>query len=398
MKKQTLINFVYLFFATLWVPLREFYIKIDGANRIVFHVIILVFFTNLQKKTFQKAVFKNSIVRIWSIWVLYAIVNTSLQDGFGEQGVLFGSVLMIIQPWVTLQVVIYEYLKNERKLVTYLVPLIFLTGIVYLLNLNSLEISSTIRNRDVAFGNGEAILMTILVAVTSLAWLKGYVSSRKVIVVVLLSLFMIIYISTRKAFVASLFILVVTAIIKFEMNLKNVVIFIFFSLGVIIGATYTLQNTALGERFRNIEVEGEQFNKSEIDALKYLGDRAVQYSVAPKYFVEKPFFGIGLSNYVTKTPSAYKLHSELLVQIVELGVLGFILYLIFQYNIASKLIRLKRKTGAKKRLQFLLSAWLVIMFFSVTTWTYQFNKYFILYAIIIAEIIKYENSYTYKNR
>ena len=42
-----------------------------------------------------------------------------------------------------------------------LIPLIFITGLIYVANLTSISITTT-RNRDVSFGNGEAILMTIL--------------------------------------------------------------------------------------------------------------------------------------------------------------------------------------------------------------------------------------------
>ena len=377
-----------------WAPLRDFYLNVDGANRILVFVTIIAFLLNISRKSFVNIVFKNSIVKIWTLWVVYAIINTAIQDGFGDQGVLFGSVLYIIAPLLTMQIVIYEYLKNEKVVFKYLIPLIFITGLIYVANLTSISITTT-RNRDVSFGNGEAILMTILIFITCLAYKKKYYTLKALSVVVSLSFFMIIFISTRKAFIASFFIIIVTVVSDFRFNVKNIVLLFVFSISIYSGTKLVFDKTALGERFSNIEKEGERFNKSDIEALKYLGDRAVQYSTAPKYFMQSPLFGLGLSNYSKNTPSAYKLHSELLVQLVELGIVGIFLYFVFNYKIA---LRLKKYKKNNNLFQFLLYGWIIIMFFSISTWTYQFSKYFMLFGILIAEIIKYENRYTLKNR
>lgn len=377
-----------------WAPLRDFYLKVDGANRILVFVTIIAFLLNISRKSFVNIVFKNSIVKIWTLWVVYAIINTAIQDGFGDQGVLFGSVLYIIAPLLTMQIVIYEYLKNEKVVFKYLIPLIFITGLIYVANLTSISITTT-RNRDVSFGNGEAILMTILIFITCLAYKKKYYTLKALSVVVSLSFFMIIFISTRKAFIASFFIIIVTVVSDFRFNVKNIVLLFVFSISIYSGTKLVFDKTALGNRFMNIKEEGERYNKSDLEILNYLGDRAVQYSTSPKYFLESPLFGIGLRNYVNKTPSKYKLHSELLVQLVELGIVGIFLYFVFNYKIA---LRLKKYKKNNNLFQFLLYGWIIIMFFSISTWTYQFSKYFMLFGILIAEIIKYENRYTLKNR
>lgn len=377
-----------------WAPLRDFYLKVDGANRILVFVTIIAFLLNISRKSFVNIVFKNSIVKIWTLWVVYAIINTAIQDGFGDQGVLFGSVLYIIAPLLTMQIVIYEYLKNEKVVFKYLIPLIFITGLIYVANLTSISITTT-RNRDVSFGNGEAILMTILIFITCLAYKKKYYTLKALSVVVSLSFFMIIFISTRKAFIASFFIIIVTVVSDFRFNIKNIVLLFVFSISIYSGTKLVFDKTALGKRFMNIKEEGERYNKSDLEILNYLGDRAVQYSTSPKYFLESPLFGIGLRNYVNKTPSKYKLHSELLVQLVELGIVGIFLYFVFNYKIA---LRLKKYKKNNNLFQFLLYGWIIIIFFSISTWTYQFSKYFMLFGILIAEIIKYENRYTLKNR
>ncbi|MFT4800548.1 MAG: hypothetical protein ACI93N_000307 [Flavobacteriaceae bacterium] len=391
MKVNSILNYIYIIIAILWNPVREFFINIDGANRTIIIITILVCLLNIQKKSFI-TLFKYSTVKIWGIWVLYATLNSWLQGSFDEHGLFMTAMLLVVHPYVTMLIVMHEYIKNEKKLLQLLIYTYVCFGLLYISNLTGFQISSDERVIE-SFGNGQAISMTVLIFIACLAWKNGYINKVKLSFVLFISLFMIVYISTRKAFAGSMFLILVTILSSMNFKLISIIKTVVIISVLLVPVTYVLDNTVIGERFNNIEEEGNRYNKSDIDALKYLGDRAIQYSAAPKYFFENPISGIGLTNYVNKTPSYYKLHSELLVQLVELGLIGFFLFVSFHYKIASSLLEYIKKTkNINGQAFYLLCGWILVIFLSFTTWTYQFNKYFIIYGILIGELIKYENS------
>ena len=57
--------------------------------------------------------------------------------------------------------------------------------------------------------------------------------------------------------------------------------------------------------------------------------RAIQYEFGYEKFLENPYFGIGLNNYKQFDGYNLVLHSEYLVQLIENGLVGFILFFLF---------------------------------------------------------------------
>ena len=114
--------------------------------------------------------------------------------------------------------------------------------------------------------------------------------------------------------------------------------------------------------------------------------RAIQYVYSIQYFIDNPILGIGLGNYQAYDIFNLVLHSEFLVQLVECGLIGFGLFILFNLSIYRKIKFLKIK---KVKSLFKLY-YIIYVFLCLGTWTFNIMIFWIVPPIIIA-ILNFEN-------
>ena len=391
MKILSLVNRFYLIFVVLWYPVRTYYLKFDAANRSIAFLTILIFFLNVRARSFR-IVISDKRIKVWFIWVIYTSSHCFLvgSASMKEQGIVISVLLWVVHPMIVMLVVCFEYLKDERGIIRLLTFTLAGFLLVHLLN-SGLGARDELRGERF-FANGEAVTAAILVMIAALGWIKGHLTSKGALIVVSLSLFVIVAIATRKAFFASGLILVVVLILKSTSRSSYRLTSIIVLISGLFAFTYVLDSTSVGDRIRYTFEEGDRYNESSLLLLNTLGDRAGWYSTAFEYLEINPIFGLGLNNHLEYSNSRYRIHSEILVQSIELGLIGFILWAFFNYLFMSALFKIK----GSNRLLFYI--WCALISFSFTTWMYQFEKYYIVYGLLIGAIIQYENRHTLRVR
>jgi O-antigen ligase len=127
--------------------------------------------------------------------------------------------------------------------------------------------------------------------------------------------------------------------------------------------------------------------------------RAIQYAEALEVFKKSPFFGIGDSMFI---PTSYQLfpqgvmtyfpeevHSGLLLMLIERGLLGGIVYLIFMLFLLKKIKKTKLHSSTKSVLYSGLIVGLVMMFF------HPEKNFFSLFVLLTMAILENKNDYKF---
>ena len=111
--------------------------------------------------------------------------------------------------------------------------------------------------------------------------------------------------------------------------------------------------------------------------------RAIQYVNGLEVFYDNNITGIGLNNYKQFDEWNLVLHSEYLVQLVENGLIGFSLYIIFILSIINKLLKLRKIQAIKKESQIYLLYYFCLIILSFGTWTYSIILFWIIISLSI---------------
>jgi O-antigen ligase len=117
-----------------------------------------------------------------------------------------------------------------------------------------------------------------------------------------------------------------------------------------------------------------------------MGDRAFMYDCGWDLFLEHPLTGIGLLNFRLQNALGIDLvlHSEYMVQICECGIIGSILFLIFYYGMAKRIIQLLISGENRQDTLVLLATFVGFLMMSFFAWTYTSIYYFVFFGFIYA--------------
>ena len=146
-----------------------------------------------------------------------------------------------------------------------------------------------------------------------------------------------------------------------------------------LSVTYILQNTMMGERFQSIEDDAEVYNTTNYGILSLLGDRAFFYIEGWELFLKSPICGIGINNFMQVAKYPMPIHSEYMVQLVENGIVGFVLYLFFVWSLFYTTNKLCDIGFRRLALGWIMS----VLFISFTSWVYDMSHFYIIFGLII---------------
>lgn len=372
------LNIFFLGYVILWPLFFNFILPIDGAGRIYMLIAAFMMLFNLPHRKFIE-VFKEPIVWIWFLWILYTIINW-FRAGYKPNGDIstWSFIFMyLIMPWLSMYVAIYES-RIRPKLLLKNLNLFFFIYVLFgfLFQINS---SGGDERGGNILGNTLPLVSLCLVFMSCLLYNLKLRRMPFLITSIILSTLCIMMVATRKAFAGELLILsaFIYSNVK-KINAKNIIGLILAGFALYFSVTYILNNSMLGERFMNISEHAEIYNKSESRLLSLLGDRAYFYITGWDLFKQNPLCGIGINNYMAVTLYPMPIHSEYMVQLTENGIIGVILFVLFVIKFGS---RIASVTNSKMRR--MLNGWLIcILFISFTSWIYDMPQYYIIYGVV----------------
>ena len=124
-----------------------------------------------------------------------------------------------------------------------------------------------------------------------------------------------------------------------------------------------------------------------------MGSRAQYYVYGFDIFKENKLFGVGLYNYKIYNPAnTQPNHVEIMIQLCELGIVGFSLFILFNFWILKHLINCwKNDVKSRKHTEAYIVSYLSVFSLYFVAYTYMNILIALFLGITIAHIIETEN-------
>ena len=406
MKHLYYFNTICIYILLLYQMLTTLVVNIDLRGRIVSLTLLLCVIINVfNNKLWTKLLCSKPII-IWFIWCTYTTINIVLQghksyiDVNGDFVIYENDVFylqIIFRQLVIMVTIAWLFIYNEKKLITH-VSFIFIISALLILLFDS--------NRDwggdsrfgAQIGNNGALMMVTLIFILLMSLSKKYINKYVALVFILVAIFIIFAIQTRKALVAVFIIFTISYLSNVKK--KSPITWFLIPIGLLLIGyiiNFVMDNTAIGSRFATLEDQGEVSNITNIPLLNIFGDRALHVYLGWNIWLDNPIFGVGLCNapYYSKLP--YIFHQEYIGELSENGIIGFYLLVLFYFFIIKGISSIKLNKYYTINVQYLCFGYIIaVLFISLTAWTYQFPHYFVAFGIIIGQTLKiYKNEENY---
>ncbi len=372
------INALFLFILIIWQAFKLTYFGgIDGAGRLTIALAFLTFLANIfvNTKNIRNLFSIKSKVFFWyMIWFVYATINTVFLYS-GEVPLFFFVSTALFVPFViVLSIASLNTMYMDRLLVVIQYALL-IAVILFYINSN---IADTGRLSLVRFNINEMVLYPV--ALLTLLFIRYSKNNLKLLPFVLFSILPFVFIilsGSRMAF--GMLVILITGLLFLNIDFsstKKISIALLFLVGGIFATNYILNQTVLGERIHEVEDYTSKVPEVQGTIFEKMGDRGNYFVLGWQVFLENPIWGIGLKNFINYYYQ--NLHNEYMINLAELGVIGFILYAIFNMII---LIKLKNKTN-----KMFLFAHLSILFAATSLFLYHQFPIAILYGVLLLYI------------
>lgn len=303
---------------------------------------------------------------------------------------MFYLVNKLLTPYLALALACHEGVVNRKRLVKLLVfafTFYCFLGFFFMGRAHSEDDSS------LTLGNGLAIYGSLLVFLLIAARNEEAMSGFGFITLVVLVLLMIISTATRKAFGVAAILIAFYGLSLVSLKPKNIIFVVVLAIGAYVGVEYVMDNTYLGERLSNTSEQAESRINYASDSkfLQFVGDRAPHYVLGWEIFKQHPVTGIGLNNFIHVSGYTERLHTEYMVQFTENGLIGFILFVLYNFWYIKNLNRLRRASENKSKAIIGLGWIVALLFLEVTAWTYDMNAAFICSGVVASYVYSYNN-------
>jgi len=353
---------ILIFVIIIWDAFKIYFsISSPIFQLIIYAPIVITYFLVNFNKTFIDSFFKPSNF-IWFIWIVYVLFNTFYLNDFNnhrnQNPFVFISSILISFLFL---IVVYNYKNNLKSLINVLIfsyffrlclSLVFDSSTIIEAE-NSFRFGSEFNSNSIANG---ALFIYILFLIKKQFKFK---ISKIEYIILLLSLYTMFITASKKVFISLIVFTFLLFIVNFEKKItlkifKQIFVFALFSISFL----FILLNSNVGKRIilsytNTIETDNPE---------KMFDSRATQYIYGLELFKKHPINGIGLTNFVHESNIPTPLHSEILVQIVECGIIGFTLFLIFYLILIKKSIAFIKYYPEKKIFFYLNILILLIMF------------------------------------
>ena len=371
---------------------------LTGIPRIPFEygfIILFTLFNIVENKGWRKLCCTGPML-VWLILCVYADINGTIQghlpwtplediDIENADTTFYMFTVGIFHPFVILVSACWCYLYDDRKFLRVILVVFVLYAIVALL-FDTSSSSETGRFGSVV-GNKGSLRMFCGVFICLLAWIKKHINTVQMLTILFFAVALMLAVQTRKTLIG-VFVVIVFAYFS-KIKIRKISSWIGIAIGLallLILVNYMIGNTEVGERFNEIEEQGLEFNESDIPALRFLGDRSIHYYLGWLVWLEHPIFGVGYMNSPYYTNLPFVLHTEYWTQLVENGIIGFTLYLLFLWLLIKPFIKhFFVLDKLHERCVICIGGMLSLMIISITAWTWTEPHFFLMFGVVAAE-------------
>lgn len=383
MKQNKIVNVylsILLFLLVCYRALYQ-YIHIDGDGRIITSVSVLsVIYLGVIKNTLKREVLSFPVV-IWGVLMLYQIVNAFVRGTYEPR---YNQIIVSLQELCIMTIVAFLFGKNKRVLFVSLILSLFFY----------LYVAKVFCSTDDEATGGR---LSGFIYTTQLGQLSGftcivislfvfYLKKPPIYLLLYIFPFVILLLTQSRnglwPVVFSILILLYSQLVKFK--LKNL---IFYGILIYVAVEY-FQSTTFFERIMGANdsyaSSGLFYTGTILDDI--FADRAIYYFLGYFNFMDHPLFGIGLFNFANYNHFEYMLHSEVLVHVVEGGVIGTILYFSFIGYYFKNLFKHYLMRDIERNC--LLLSFLPLFIISFTARIYQYPFFFIIYGLLTGYILQ----------
>jgi len=386
-KISNVLTYIFLFIACLWPPFQIYILKVDGAGRSLSFLAIAFLVANLGHKAFIKSITKTPI-KIWIVWLFYALFST-MAHGYNDYNTSFS--LLFKELGIPLAVMIainYMNIVDSSRTLNVLIVSLSLNIILTLLFIDNLQSFSMHAPGDQFKINANefGVAALTLLIIIYLKYCFEQISGYRALLLMILPILCIIVSGSRNAFIGAAIFFAINFLLAPVKHKKNYLHRSVLVLSILIFAFYfVLFNTYVGERLLKTEEQSQSFNLNTNTPLDKIGDRGVFYVIGYEAFKDSPVFGIGLYN-TPKYIDFLVQHSEYMIQLSELGIVGSLLFIMFYFRIARKLfVKIPTHDPRIVRLKIIhVSIFIVILVMAFFTRVFNSIYFFSLIGILLS--------------
>ena len=315
---------------------------IDGKGRLSITLSLVILLINLlSSKNFIKSLYvRESILKLWFFWFLYASINSYFQ--FNKEASSFFTFIGIslFVPFVVMSVIVNIPKIEINRFLQYMQYIVYISFLILFSFARKIDGRLNVELFD---PNEIGLLMNFLVAIISVRFIRSDINLLNLTLLMILPSFYIIFSGSRMAF-GSFIILIVGIFFSFNerIGLKLVLKYLFILLILSLLIPFVLENTVLGERLLGTAEQTDLLldDPAQGTIFEHFGDRGVYYVLGWRLFLKHFIWGIGLRNFIEFYPTVN--HVEYMMQLAELGIVGFVLYLSFNSMILINLLKKRR--------------------------------------------------------
>ena len=392
--KKLFLAYATIFLFIVWRPLSFLYIHIDAAQRLP--ILVLCLSIVAYWRPFIKLLTSKPIC-IYLFVCIFMFVNGLVKHSYildAENGIynfLFSTIIPILVLGITAVAACTNY---DKTLSVSLFSILIYCFLVLMKMTDTIGsgrfVVDSINANEVAYYASICIGMLFL-------WYKRLNKKKLFLLIALIPVTCIILTGSRMGLL-SLFVLFI------GYNLMNseakgfvkIVKIIVVLLVAWLAIDFVLNNTVAGERILTTKEATEERNAELMTGTFWdeFGDRGFMYYYSWPLFLEHPFTGIGVMNFVREGFLGYRLHTEYAAQYVENGLCGFIPYLFFLVYLFKHLKRkclLKYGYYTRITVSILMLMFISIILSNFMLWSYDVIAVFLTYALMIPYVHESQN-------
>ena len=364
MKQYLRFEYLYIILIIIWEPFQKFVLKSDGSGKSVMILTLVFLMLSVNKKSFYHLAFKKPI-SIWGIWVIYAII-IALIKGYSYDLPESTFFMLLIIPYLLMIILNLMAVKDYKRLINVLIIAMYINVILVLF-------FNTGEGIDGRFGgdmnsNTIGIMSTILLMYLYLKYIHSKTSTVFLSLLAIIPVYTLIISGSKTAFGGFLLLVLSHFLINRTKNtFYNLFKITFLFLLLSIPLYFIINNTQLGERILSSTEEGEKLEVETGNAfLDKFGDRGIFYYIGWQVFKDNPITGVGLGNYVYFNEDAQVQHTEYMIQLSELGIIGVVLFISFYFSVIKGILGIKQDNKNRKKKELSL-AFIVIILVMLTS-------------------------------
>lgn len=386
MRKYLRLEYFYILMIIIWEPLQQFILKVDGAGYSILLLTVLLVTKLIKQKRLYNTVFEKPLI-FYCIWVVYAFINTTIK-GYGFDVPIISFFITIFVPFLLMVTISIEYYRNEANLLNILTSSLYLAIVIIIL-----FIGETSQGRVGGEMNSNTIgtMATILSMLLYLKYYKKRISLLSFFILMIVPLYTVISTGSRTAFGGIILLFALHYIINRSKSILITLFQIIVAITVfILPVNYVLKETTLGDRLLNTTEQSQSMTyQTGNPILDKFGDRGIFYQQGWEVFKKFPLTGIGLGNFKHHNELELSQHSEYMIQLSELGIIGFCLFAAFYFTILKKLKNIKASlsvTNSSREVELYIYYIFIILAMITATRMYRVWFLFIITGFVIGYI------------